>query len=120
MAYLDLSGFGGQASASAALVDAATFSPLEWQVVALARRDRLSSLVNPSRWAQFLALFFGGDRASPRLADSKLEALRRIAVLTWRNGAALPEGEINAFHAAGYSPDHLALVIDRIGQVVRD
>lgn len=115
VAYLDLSERRGQAvDASLALdMGEAMLTPLEWQVVALAERDRLSSLETPKRWTRILALFFGGERASPRLADSKLEALRRIAVLAWHCGDTLSDGEIAAFHAAGYSFGHLQLVLDR-------
>ncbi len=117
MAYLDLSGFGGQAvaagSAQAAVI---SLTPLEWQVVAIAQRDRLSSLTAPGRWSRILAIFFGGDRASPRLADAKLEALRRMAVLAWHKGYALPKQEIAAFHAAGYSIDHLELLLASVSQ----
>lgn len=117
MAYLDLSGFQGQPVAMGGALDsAATLTPLEWQVVAIAQRDRLSSLTAPGRWSRFVALFFGGDRASPQLADSKLEALRRIAVLAWHKGYALPKQEIAAFHASGYSIDHLELLLARVSQ----
>jgi len=113
MAYLDLTGFDRQPVTKQA---AAALTPLEWQVVAIAQRDRLSSLHAPSRWARFLAIFFGGDRASPRLADSKLEALRRIAVLAWHKGYALPKQEIAAFHASGYSLEHLELLLARVSE----
>lgn len=113
MAYLDLTGFDRQPVTTQA---AAALTPLEWQVVAIAQRDRLSSLEAPSRWARFLSIFFGGDRASPRLADSKLEALRRIAVLAWHKGYALPKQEIAAFHASGYSLEHLELLLARVSQ----
>nr|WP_315382736.1 hypothetical protein [uncultured Sphingomonas sp.] len=113
MAYLDLSGFDRQPGTTQAV---AALTPLEWQVVAIAQRDRLSSLQAPSRWARFLAIFFGADRASPRLADSKLEALRRIAVLAWHKGYALPKQEIAAFHASGYSLEHLELLLARVSQ----
>jgi len=117
MAYLDLGGFNGQPLAtSGALEAAATLTALEWQVVAIAQRDRLSSLEAPSRWSRFFALFFGGDRASPRLADSKLEALRRMAVLAWHKGYALPKQEIAAFQESGYSIDHLELLLARVSQ----
>lgn len=117
MAYLDFTGFDGQPLATGTTLDStATLSPLEWQVVAIAQRDRLSSLEAPGRWSRLLALLFGGDRASPRLADSKLEALRRIAVLAWHKGYALPKQEIAAFHASGYSLEHLELLLARVSQ----
>ncbi|NLS27174.1 hypothetical protein S2M10_21670 [Sphingomonas sp. S2M10] len=117
MAYLDFSGFNGQPLAASGMVEtAATLTALEWQVVAIAQRDRLSSLEAPGRWSRLFALFFGGDRASPRLADSKLEALRRVAVLAWHKGYALPKQEIAAFHASGYSLDQLEVLLARVSQ----
>lgn len=117
MAYLDLAQLRGRALSAPPGLEAAEGSmltPLEWQVVALAQRDRLSSLEAPSRWSRFFALFFGGDRASPRLADARLETLRRIAVLAWHGGSPLPEAEVAAFHAAGYSLGQLQLVLARV------
>ncbi|WP_010543997.1 hypothetical protein [Sphingomonas elodea] len=117
MAYLDLTQFGGHAVAAPAELEVASavLTPLEWQVVGIARRDRLASLQAPGRWARFVQIFFGGDRASPRLADTRLEALRRLVVLASHKGSALPAEEIAAFHAAGYTQAQLALVLARLG-----
>ncbi len=76
---------------------------LEWSVVALAQRDRLSSLANPSRLAVALGTVFGTRLHNPRLADPKLEALRRMAVLSWHRGFAVPATEFKAFLRAGFS-----------------
>lgn len=81
----------------------AGFSALEWSVIALARRDRKSSLDYPSRLSIALGSVFGA-RPSPRLADPRLEALRRMAVLSWHDGFAVPSAEVAAFRAAGFSP----------------
>jgi len=78
------------------------FSALEWLVIALAERDRLSSMAEPGRIAVALGRLFGG-RESPRLANPRLEALRRLAVMTWYHGHHLPASELAAFHAAGFS-----------------
>uniref|UniRef100_UPI00300F64A7 hypothetical protein n=1 Tax=Pseudomonas granadensis TaxID=1421430 RepID=UPI00300F64A7 len=59
------------------------FSALEWQVVAIAQHDRLSSLEKPGRLAVALGVIFGGEVSNPKLADQKLEALRRVSVLAW-------------------------------------
>lgn len=118
MAYLDLSHLRGRSVAAPRdLIQqaVATLSNLEWQVLALARRDGLSSLELPGRWSVLIARIFGGERANPRLADPRLEALRRIAVLAWHKGDSLPEHEIAAFHAAGYSAEQLGLVLDHVG-----
>lgn len=50
---------------------------LEWSVVALAQRDRLSSLRAPSPLSIALGKVFGRGSGSPNLADPRLEALRR-------------------------------------------
>lgn len=92
----------------------ARLSALEWQVVALARRDRLSSLREPSRLTRAFATIFGETR-NPRLADPSLEALRRMAVLSWHHGYSVTSSEVRAFTAAGYTPDQYELMVDSIG-----
>lgn len=120
MAYLDLSRPQGTAIATpqdlAADADASGFSGLEWQVVAIARRDRLSSLGAPTPIARLLHAVFGGKRANPRLADPRLEALRRVAVIAWHKGFAVPVGEVAAFHDAGYSVDQLETLLTSISR----
>ena len=64
---------------AAAIRPDARLSALEWQVVALARRDRLSSLREPTKLIRAIGSIFGETR-NPRLADPSLEALRRMAV----------------------------------------
>ena len=93
----------------------ARLSALEWSVVAIAERDRLSTLRAPGRMAVALGRLFG-EGPNPRLADPRLEALRRIAVLSWNHGYTIPSAEMRAFLAAGYSPEHYELVVDSIGR----
>ncbi|MBV9842000.1 MAG: hypothetical protein JOY99_10835 [Sphingomonadaceae bacterium] len=108
MAYLDLHAtFQPATPASRADVPApqpASFSPLEWNVIALARRDGLTSLSEPSRLARALGGLFGRG-TDARLADPRLETLRRLAVHAWHRGYALPVSELKAFVAAGFSMD---------------
>ena len=78
------------------------FSPLEWSVIALARRDGLASLSAPGPVARALGSLFGLGRKS-RLADPQLEALRRIAVHAWHYGYKLPVSEIKHFLTAGFT-----------------
>ena len=85
------------------------FSGLEWSVVALARRDRIASLREPGRIAKALREVFGTGRPGP-LADGRLEALRRIAVLAWHYGYAVPVSELRAFLAAGFSSDQYEML----------
>lgn len=80
-----------------------SLTALEWSVVALARRDTLASLDQPGRLATALGSVFGKARGNPRLADPKLEALRRMAVWSWRRGVAAPARELRAFLSAGFS-----------------
>jgi hypothetical protein len=121
MAYLNFGSLQGAAIA-APQGFAVTRAPiggltaLEWQVVAIAQRDRLSSLEAPSRMAIALGAIFGGERSNPRLADPRLEALRRLAVLAWHRGYNLPESEIRAFHEAGFSSEQLETLLASISR----
>jgi hypothetical protein len=78
------------------------FTALEWTVITLARRDRLSSLRAPGALSRAVGGLFGLGRQSA-LADPRLEALRRIAVHGWHRGYTLPVSEIKRFLAAGFS-----------------
>jgi hypothetical protein len=92
------------------------FSALEWQVVAIAQRDRLSSLRAPGRLSVALGVLFGGAAGNPRLADPRLEALRRLSVLAWHKGDALPVSEIAAFKAAGFTADQFETLLASISR----
>ena len=88
-------------------------SALEWSVVALAANDPLSSLRTPGRMAVAMGALFG-DRRHPALADPRLEALRRIAVLGRHQGYTVAPAEIRSFVAAGFSEDQYELVVDSL------
>lgn len=115
MAYLDLGGgaphFAPTSTASAAI--APGFERTEWQVIVLAQRDDLASLRAPSRARRLLDALFGAS-ANPRLADPRLETLRRLAVLAWHNGYAVPKSAIKAFLAEGFSMDQLEVMLASI------
>lgn len=119
MAYLAFSELGGGDVLAPAPVEAipARLTPLEWSVVAIAWSDRLSSLRRPGRIARAMGGLFGGH--NPRLADPRLEALRRMAVLTWHHGYTVPPHEVRAFGDAGYSPDQYELLVDSIAAARR-
>jgi hypothetical protein len=91
-------------------LQSATYSALEWSVIALGQIDRLSTLRQPGRIAVAAGRLFGA-RHNPRLADPRLEALRRMAVLSWHRDFAVPEREIAAFTAAGFTLDHLRVLV---------
>ena len=90
------------------------FSVLERTIIRLAREDGLSSLREESEFKEFLRLVFGFERKRP-LSSPRLEALRRIAVLSWNRSYNIPTHEISAFLDAGYSPDHYDAVLAHIG-----
>jgi hypothetical protein len=124
MAYLNFSEIQGApvspetARQTFAVVEApaATLGALEWSVVAIARQDSLSTLSEPSRLSVAFGALFARSRPNPRLADERLEALRRIAVLGWHYGYTIPTEELRAFLAAGFSLDQYELVQDSIGR----
>ncbi|HVJ01914.1 MAG TPA: hypothetical protein VM662_06995 [Sphingomonas sp.] len=123
MAYMDFAALQGAATAAPANVAwppraraESGLSALEWQVVALAQQDRLSSLEEPGRLSVALGMIFGGQRPNPKLADARLEALRRVAVLAWHRGYALPRHEIRAFHEAGFTPDQYETLLASISR----
>lgn len=121
MAYLNFSPLQGHPVAAPADLPAAPraqadFSALEWQVIAIARQDSLSSLRRPGAFSLALGVVFGSRRANPRLADTRLEALRRTAVVAWHRGHALPPHEIRAFHDAGFTLDQYGALLDSISR----
>jgi hypothetical protein len=89
-------------------------SALEWSVVALAQRDRIASLGRPSRLSVALGAVFGNHRRSPHLADPRLEALRRMAVLSWHRGFSVPVSELKAFLRAGFSTEQYEILLASI------
>ena len=101
-------------AAPPAAVPTPAFSALEWSVVAIAERDGLPSLREPGRVAVALGTLFGEPRPTPRLADPRREALRRIAVLSWHFGYTVPGKDVDDFVAAGFSYDHYELLVDSI------
>jgi hypothetical protein len=109
MAYVDFSGdpvlaaYVGAGATDPVPATRTGFSALEWSVVALAQKDRVSSLAQPGRLSIALGKVFGTRLRSPRLADPMLEALRRMAVLSWRRGFSVPSHEVKAFYRAGFS-----------------
>ena len=128
MAYLDLTLAGAAAFGERHAVPPAPaapepvvrrpesgFSGLEWSVVALARREGPSTLKEPGRIAKALGSLFGTGRDS-RLPDQRLEALRRMAVLAWQSGYAIPTSELRAFKTAGFTLDQYEALQASIGR----
>ncbi|TZG27977.1 hypothetical protein [Sphingomonas montanisoli] len=117
MAYMNFSDAlplaANLAPARTETVATARFTGLEWSVIALARQDGLDSLEEPGRLSRLLGLLFGFG-SNRKLADAKLETLRRLAVHGWRDGHRLsPEAQAEA-RRVGYTPDHVELMLSRI------
>ena len=103
MAYLAFDEFGAvQQAATADRPAKDRLSPLEWAVVVLARGDTLATLREPGRLSVALGNLFG-KQANPRLADPRLEALRRLAVRVWHDRVSVPAQEMAEFLAAGFT-----------------
>jgi hypothetical protein len=89
------------------------FSRLEWSVIRLARVDGLSTLREPGRWGRFVNWLMN-RKGSPELANERLEALRRMAVLSWHFGFTVPGDDVASFLSAGFSPDQYELMVRSI------
>jgi len=79
---------------------------VERDVLLASRRDRPSSLKRPGPVGRWIAHLLGFEEAN-RLADPRLEALRRFAVLLRRRGDRLPGSEETRILVAGFSPAQL-------------
>ena len=114
LAFQDIGGGAcpGQVTPQADATPATRLSALEWSVVALARKDRLASLRPEGTLATALRMLF--REPNPVLADARLEALRRMAVLSWRYGYTVPSSEVKAFLTAGFTPRQYETMVDSI------
>lgn len=93
-----------------------TLTAIERRVVELARGDGLDTLRPPRKRGWLARLVLGATPASPRLANEKLEALRRLAVRAWHQGYTLPVSALEEAQAAGYSENQIGAVIDTVGR----
>ena len=92
------------------------FSKLEWSVIRLARIDKLWTIRTAGRLRRFFNWVAG--RGNPELANPKLEALRRMAVLTWHYGFSVPGEDVANFLSAGFSPDQYELMAGSINSAL--
>lgn len=90
-------------------------SALEWSIVAMAEQDSLSSIREPSRYMKALRGLFG-LKVPNRLANDRLESLRRIAILAWHHGWNVPKSELKGFLEAGFTSDQFELIQNSLGQ----
>jgi hypothetical protein len=112
MAYLDsqsglLEGLAGSVPSEAML------TPLELRTLQLSQADGRASLRAPHRIERLSAVLFGSRRVSG-LANPRLEALRRFAILYRLDGVALEAVEMARAEAAGLS----AAALDRVRRII--
>lgn len=125
MAYLAFAETtGGPSPVAAHVADrtvdrAKSFSGLEWSVIAIAERDRLSSLREPGAISVAMGAVFGGKRHNPKFADQRLETLRRMAVLSWHYGYVVPGDAVQDFVAGGFTLDQYETLVDSISATRR-
>lgn len=89
--------------------DADRLSAFEWSVVAIARRDGQGALRGSGRLATMLGAMF--RRYNPRLANDRLEALRRVAVAIWRSGGIASLDARRRLLEAGFTPGQFDALI---------
>jgi hypothetical protein len=93
------------------------FSPLECSVIRLSRVDGLSTLREPGRLRRFYNWLMGRT-GSFELANERLEALRRMAVLSWHYGFTVPSEDVASFLSQGFSPDQYELMVGSISDAI--
>ena len=84
----------------------------EWSVVEFARNDGLWSL-SPDGFLPSLARVLFGIRPPRPLANERLEALRRFAVIAWKRGA-VGAAQMREFLGAGFSASDARLVLEHV------
>lgn len=117
MAYMDLSASAFRPASSIRIGDSTTggiarLGQDEWAVIDFARKDGLWSLAPDGFFARLVRILFGITPPRP-LANERLEALRRFAVVAWRRGA-VGAGQMRELVAAGFSAADARLVLEHV------
>ena len=89
------------------------FSALEWSIIRLARNDSLSTIREPGPIRRLLNRVIG-RAGNPRLANDRLEALRRISVLSWNFGFTVPGDDVADFLTAGFTVEQYELLVSSV------
>ena len=106
MAYIDFGGPVPAMGGAQATQVVGTLGRLEWDVVRLAQRDGLATLEAPGWLARTIGFLFGRD-VNRQLADPRLEALRRYAVLLRHGGDLLASEARRMLRAHDMSEDRI-------------
>lgn len=97
-----------------ALPQQPSLTELEWQVVEIARKDGPRSANPDGRFARFMRDFFGIPVAR-KLANEKLEALRRFSVRAWY-ADLIRTGDLSILMDAGYSSSVVFLILTHVAR----
>jgi hypothetical protein len=89
-----------------------TLTKLEWQVVAMARSDGPRSMNPDGRFTRFLREFFGVP-VTRKLANERLETLRRFCVRAWY-WDVIRAKDLQQFIGAGYSSSALFQILAHV------
>lgn len=120
MAYLEqiaISGGTAVQAIAAPNTPAPSFTPLEWSVIRLTRGDRLWTIRPAGPIRRFWMRLIG--RGNPRLANERLEAVRRMAVLSSHFGFTVHGEDVAEFLAAGFTLDQYELLVISVGNGLR-
>lgn len=92
------------------------FEPQELRVLQIASSDGIETLQEPRKRGWLARFVLGPPPPSRRLANERLEALRRLAVHAWHKGHLLPVSAVKAAEHAGFSEEQIGMLIDNIGR----
>lgn len=92
------------------------FTALEWSVIRLARIDDLWTIRPMGLVRRFWNALVG--RVNPELANPQLEALRRMAVLSWHFGFTVPGEAIADFLSEGFNLAQYELLVTSISRAI--
>jgi hypothetical protein len=87
-----------------------SFSSLEWSIIRLARGQDLSTIREPGLLRRFYYWLIG-RRGNRGLANERLEALRRMAVLSWHFGFSVAGEDVAGFLSAGFTREEYELLV---------
>ena len=121
MAYLVHSQLADSRPLTSAATETATgardFTSLEWSIIRLTRGDGLWTIREPGLLRRLYQWLLG--RSSPRLANDRLEALRRMAVLSRFHGFSVAGEDVADFLSAGFTLDQYELLVSTERAVLR-
>lgn len=90
------------------------FSELEWSIIRLARTNPLWTVRPRGPIRRFWNWLLG--RSNSELANPRLEALRRISVLSWHFGFVISSEDLADFLSAGFSTDQYELLVSSVSR----